>query len=95
MVASRKDVVAKYLERYAEPEAVIGTRLNRSTQHIVVIPAQDESSTFFNGIQPALSSVIAQGERALCIVVVNATDAQDAEIRVFRVSSIVERFPVG
>ena len=80
MVASRRDVVAKYLERYAEPEAVIGTRLNRFTQHIVVIPAQDESSTFFNGIQPAVSSVIAQGERALCIVVVNATDAQDAEI---------------
>jgi hypothetical protein len=80
MVASRRDVVAKYLERYAEPEAVIGTRLNRSTQHIVVIPAQDESSTFFNGIQPALSNVIVQGDRALCIVVVNATDAQDAEI---------------
>jgi len=80
MVASRRDVVAKYLQRYAEPEAVIGTRLDRSTQHIVVIPAQDESSTFFQGIQPALRHVVAQGERALCIVVVNATDAQDAEI---------------
>ena len=79
MGASRRNVATKYLERYAEPEAALGTRLTRSAQHIVVIPAHNESSAFFQGIQPALVRVTAQGERALCIVVVNATDAQDAK----------------
>lgn len=72
-----KDVVAKYLQGYAEPESTLGRRLDRPTDHILVIPAQDESSSFMDGIQPALSAVSARGGRALCIVVVNATDAHD------------------
>ena len=38
-----KDVVAKYLQGYAEPESTLGRRLDRPTDHILVIPAQDES----------------------------------------------------
>ncbi len=75
-----KEVVTKYLERYAEPESTLGRRLNRPTEHVLVIPAQDESPSFLDGIQPALSTVSARGGRTLCIVVVNATDAHDAGV---------------
>ena len=70
-----KDVVAKYLQGYAEPESTFGRRLDRPTDHILVIPAQDESSSLMKGIQPALSAASTRGSRTLCIVVVNATDA--------------------
>ena len=81
MSTLRRDPVAKYLERYAEPEAVLGSRLNRLTRHIVVIPAHDESATFLKGILPSVSSAAAAGERVLCIVVVNATDRHDDKLR--------------
>ena len=80
MSTLRRDPVAKYLERYAEPEAMLGSRLNRLTRHIVVIPAHDEAATFFEGILPSMSAVAADGERVLCIVVVNATDGHDDKL---------------
>lgn len=80
MSAPRKDVIAKYLGRYAEPESAFGWRLKRHTDHVVVIPVQDETPSFLEGIQPALSAVRARGNRALCIMVVNATDAHAARV---------------
>jgi len=80
MPAPRKDVIAKYLERYAEPEAAFGRRLKRRTDHVVVIPAQDETPSFLKGFQNALSAVRARGNRVLCIIVVNATDAHAAGV---------------
>ena len=82
MPTPRKDVVAKYLEGYAEPESLFGRRFNRPTDHVLVIPAQDESPTLLHGIQPALSGVSADGGRTLCVVVVNATDAHDCGVHV-------------
>jgi len=80
MSSLRRDPVDKYLERYAEPEAMLGARLNRLTRHIVVIPAHDESATFLDGILPSVSGAAADGERVLCIVVVNATDGHDSKL---------------
>ena len=80
MSSLRRDPVDKYLERYAEPEAMLGARLNRLTSHIVVIPAHDESATFLDGILPSVSGAAADGERVLCIVVVNATDGHDSKL---------------
>jgi len=80
MSSLRRDPVPKYLERYAEPEAILGSRLSRVTHHIVVIPAHDESATFLEGILPSVSSAAADNKRVLCIVVVNATDGHDSKI---------------
>ena len=81
MRAFRKDVIAKYLKVYAEPEAAFGTRLQCHTEHVLVIPAQDESISLLEGIQPALDTVSEQGQRALCIIVVNATDTHDSLVQ--------------
>ena len=81
MLAFRKDVIAKYLKAYAEPEAALGTRLQCHTEHVLVIPAQDESISLLEGIQPALNTVSEQGQRALCIIVVNATDTHDSLVQ--------------
>ena len=61
----QKDVIAKYLKAYAEPEAALGTRIQCHTEHVLVIPAQDESISLLEGIQPALDTVSEQGQRAL------------------------------
>tara|TARA_B100000809_G_scaffold266729_1_gene331044 strand:- start:3313 stop:4665 length:1353 start_codon:yes stop_codon:yes gene_type:complete len=81
MRAFQKDVIAKYLKTYAEPEAALGTRLQCHTEHVLVIPAQDESISLLEGIQPALDTVSGQGQRALCIIVVNATDTHDSLVQ--------------
>ena len=81
MRAFQKDVIAKYLKTYAEPEAALGTRLQCHTEHVLVIPAQDESISLLEGIQPALYTVSEQGQRALCIIVVNATDTHDSLVQ--------------
>ena len=81
MRAFQKDVIAKYLKTYAEPEAALGTRLQCHTEHVLVIPAQDESISLLEGIQPALDTVSEQGQRALCIIVVNATDTHDSLVQ--------------
>ena len=78
----QKDVVAKYLKVYAEPEAALGTRLQCHTEHVLVIPAQNESISLLEGIQPALDTVSEQGQRALCIIVVNATDTHDSLVQI-------------
>ncbi len=80
MSAPPKDVIAKYLARYAEPECALGSRIEQRTRHVLVIPAHDESASLLEGIRPALDAVGTRGERTLCIVVVNATDAHDAPL---------------
>ena len=74
--------IRKYLERYAEPEATFGQRLERHTDHILVIPAQNETSSFLDGIHPALNAVSDRGQRTLCIVVINATGEAPARVHV-------------
>lgn len=73
-------VITKYLERYAEPEASVGARFTRPTDHILVIPAHNESSSMLNGLQPALKSAHHNGQRVLCIVVVNATNQHGSTV---------------
>ena len=80
MPALDNDTVSKYLDRYAEPESTFGARLRRHTDHILVIPAQDEDATLLEGIYPALNTVSVRGERTLCIVVVNALDESHAPV---------------
>ncbi len=80
MPAQRKDVIAKYLARHAEPEAIVASRLDRQTEHVLVVPAHDESPTLLKGLMPAIQTVAARGERVLCIVVVNATDAHSTGV---------------
>jgi len=81
MRAFQKDVIAKYLKVYAEPEAQLGTRLQRHADHVLVIPAQDESISLLDGYRLALDTVSKQGGRALCIIVVNSTDTHDSLVR--------------
>jgi hypothetical protein len=78
--APRKDVIGKYLEGYAEPERQLGAALERTTQHVLVIPACDESASLLDGLRPAFDALAGEQQRALCIVVVNATDAHDSEL---------------
>ena len=78
----RKDVVTKYLERYSEPESNFGLRVQRTTNHVLVIPVHDESASFLDGIQPALRTVRKRGDRTLCVLVVNATDTHHAGVHV-------------
>tara|TARA_B100001123_G_scaffold321423_1_gene360480 strand:+ start:2528 stop:3880 length:1353 start_codon:yes stop_codon:yes gene_type:complete len=80
MAKQQKDVVAKYLKHYAEPESVVGTRLSKLTDHLLVIPAHNESATFLEGIRPALTAAHDRGQRTVCIVVVNATEASSQRI---------------
>ena len=80
MAKQQKDVVAKYLKHYAEPESVVGTRLSKLTDHLLVIPAHNESATFLDGIRPALTAAHDRGQRTVCIVVVNATEASSQRI---------------
>ena len=77
----QKDIVAKYLAVYAEPEAKLGIRLQRHAEHVLVIPAQAESISLLDGYRRAFATVSKQGERALCIVVVNSTDTHDSLVQ--------------
>ena len=82
MRSPNKQSIAKYLDRYAEPEAAFGQRLERHTDHILVIPAKNETSSFLDGIYPALKAVNDRGQRTLCIVVVNATVDAPAHVHI-------------
>ena len=82
MRSPSKQSIAKYLDRYAEPEAAFGQRLERHTDRILVIPAQHETSSFLDGIYPALKAVHDRGQRTLCIVVVNATGEAPAHVHI-------------
>ena len=77
----QKDIVAKYLAVYAEPEAQLGIRLQRHAEHVLVIPAQAESISLLDGYRRAFATVSKQGERTLCIVVVNCTDTHDSLVQ--------------
>jgi hypothetical protein len=80
MSGSQKDVISKYLNRYAEPESKFGTRLERSTDHVLVIPAYDESMSLLTGTRAAFRQARVRGHRVLFIVVVNATEDDVAAV---------------
>ena len=88
-------VITKYLERYAEPEASVGARFTRPTDHILVIPAHNESASMLNGLQTALKTVHHNGQRALCIVVVNATNQHGSTVHTCNDKLIVNLKNVG
>ena len=80
MSGSRKNVISKYLNRYAEPESQFGARLERSTDHVLVIPAYDESMFLLTGTRAAFRQARVRGHRVLFIVVVNATEDDKAAV---------------
>ena len=82
MPSPRKDVIGKYLANYAEPESSFGLRLHRHTTNVLVIPAQNESPSFIKGIKTALRSANSNGQRTLCIVVINSTDTHPPDVRI-------------
>ncbi len=81
MRAFRKNIIAKYLRVYAEPEAKLTTHLRCQATHVLVVPAQDESISLLDGFRPALDTVRKQGGRTLCIIVVNATGRHDSLVQ--------------
>ena len=80
MPRSRKDVISKYLNQYAEPECSFGARLERPTDHVLVIPAHDESMFLLTGTRAAFRETRIRGHRVLFIVVVNATEDHGAAV---------------
>jgi hypothetical protein len=77
----------KYLERYAEPEAVWARQLHTQYAATLVVPLQREDESFLDNLAPALGGA---GGRVLVIVVVNATDVaapatHEANARLLRV----------
>ena len=77
----QKDIIAKYLATYAEPEAKLGARLRHHTEHVLVIPALAESISLLDGYRRALATVSKQGGRTLCIIVVNSSDTHDSLVQ--------------
>jgi hypothetical protein len=69
-----QSAIDKYLGRYAEAEQRIAERVTERFRHVLVVPALGEDASLVNG----LAACGANG--ALCIVVVNATDAARAEL---------------
>src|SRR5262245_37566892 len=70
------DPVAQYLARHAEPEAApLAAQLGRTRDHVVVVPACDESPEF---VDPLIDGV--DRARGLAIVVVNAADGAPAPV---------------
>jgi hypothetical protein len=69
-------VVAKYLARHASREAglagALSRALDRPYEHVCVVPAMGESERLVDGLAPAM-----HGERALCVLVINARDAAE------------------
>ncbi len=68
---------AKYFARYAEPEAKLAHALSERYLAALVVPVCGEAPSLLDGFEAALSRV---AERALLILVVNATDAATDEI---------------
>ncbi|HEU5075591.1 MAG TPA: hypothetical protein VFU02_15470 [Polyangiaceae bacterium] len=66
--------VAKYLARYAVPEARLPLALPNRYEHVLVVPALGESVSFLDGIRSAYEPDPASGEaeRGLLLLVVNA-----------------------
>jgi len=65
---------AKYLERYAQPEAEWAALIEDELDHVLVVPVLAESSTFLADLAPGLADT-----RTLVIVVVNATDERSED----------------
>lgn len=74
----------QYLERHAEPEIALVEELHGRYQHVLVVPAYDEHAAFLEGLWPAAS------RPTLCIVVVNASVRDSAEVRARTVRSFDE-----
>jgi len=66
----------KYLARYASPEIALADLVQHDYDHVVVVPAFNETIALVDGIQTAVGS-----DRVLCILVVNATSRASDEIR--------------
>jgi len=80
MTSRVKPVITKYLKTYAEPEASVGTQLPHDADHVLVIPAHNESSYFLNKLRPALDQVADRGFRTLVIVIINARDSDSSAV---------------
>lgn len=80
MTARVKPVITKYLECYAEPEASVGTQLSHNADHVLVIPAHNESSDLLTRLRPALDQAANRGRRTLVIVIINARDSDSSAV---------------
>lgn len=65
---------AKYLGRYAQPEADLADAIDDDVEHLVVVPMLAESHDSIADLAPGLA-----GSRSLTIIVVNATDDRSDE----------------
>jgi hypothetical protein len=65
--------VAKYLEKYAEPEARLRFAIEKSYRHVLVVPAFREAPSLLDGMRAAL-----EAQPSLLILVVNATSDVDS-----------------
>ena len=74
----------QYLERHAEPEIALVDTVRGPYEHVLVVPAYDENAAFLEGLWPAAS------RPTLCIVVVNASLRDGAEVRERTVRSLDE-----
>jgi hypothetical protein len=86
---------AKYFARYAEPEATLADALSERYLAALVVPACGEAPSSLDGFSAALSSI---RERALLILVVNASDAASAEMHAENqrlLQHLASRFPTA
>jgi len=74
---SAAEHAAKYLARYAEPEAALVAAMSESYLAALVVPVCGEAPSLLDGFEAAL--VQAPG-RVLLVLVVNATDAADPHL---------------
>jgi hypothetical protein len=91
--AGARHAGAQYFERYAEPEALLGSALSEHYLAALVVPVCGEAASLLDGFRDALSRA---RERVLLILVVNATDAATSEIHLANQRLLAElevRFP--
>ncbi len=70
--------IAKYLERYAEPEAARIPSTERTWRHVLCIPATQEATSLPDTIRSA--SQAEEAAQALLVVVVNARETASEEV---------------
>ena len=75
-----KNVVKKYLATYAEPEALVGAQLDRTTHRALVIPALGEDISMLERVAPAIDRVASRSERVLLVIVVNANERHEGDV---------------
>ena len=83
-----KNVVSKYLARYAEPEVIERPVLNRQYQFVTCIPACDEQNTLPDTL--AHLAQVQEARNSLVIVVINARN--DAPKRVHQANQLCADF---